>query len=735
LLKKRSKAISMLICLAFLFTMIVPGMALGASADFNYTTQTGIQADTDQNLGFVKIDDIDEVDEIYVEVTLPADVDWPANVDQATIGDYIQIYDGNNNYDVNFITGDNDEYVAAANVAGADFDKLVIKAIFQGLTVDDDAADDIVVSITVRGVEDGVAAWKVSEDCLIGQKGGTEVTVKAGAPKTIQVGSGQKLAKVTFTENVKGAFDEGDKIVMTLPSKVKWDMTEGTVLKGNYGLEATIDDIDGDELTLLITGESTTFEDKFSITGVVKVFPGIDDGDVEVDIESNTDANFDDTTLVLAVVGDSDLTFDVDDTSDDVIYPASYDKELDFFSIDAATDFAEGDQITLTLSEGLRWYEEDFDVANVEVLGFYDDNESVWLEVTADGVDKLKFDGLHVAALPDAPLGDITITVGEDYNGEFVIGAVEAQAEVTADSPVVQTGEVTVEAGDITIVETGKKVFNEGGSYSYSKDAEEEYDEYYFLTLTLPAGVEWADEPTVTINGKEVDVDFINANFYGDEYDWFFRNDDRTLSIIFDEDDFRTSRIDSIVISDILYDLDTRLKESEITVEVGGSLVNYLLGAGDYIVKDLEEDYAPDPVFEVVNAIAEEEGQADTVFTIGSTTYTMNGVEYTMGIAPYISGDRTYLPIRYVAYAMGVAEANVLWDQANQTVTLLKGDKVVQLKVGSTTMLVNGAAVTMDAAPQNVDPGYVCLPIRFVAQAFGANISWDAATQQVSIEM
>jgi hypothetical protein len=177
LLKKRSKAISMLICLAFLFTMIVPGMALGASADFNYTTQTGIQADTDQNLGFVKIDDIDEVDEIYVEVTLPADVDWPANVDQATIGDYIQIYDGNNNYDVNFITGDNDEYVVGANVAGADFDKLVIKAIFQGLTVDDDAADDIVVSITVRGVEDGVAAWKVSEDCLIGQKGGTEVTV------------------------------------------------------------------------------------------------------------------------------------------------------------------------------------------------------------------------------------------------------------------------------------------------------------------------------------------------------------------------------------------------------------------------------------------------------------------------------------------------------------------------------------------------------------------------------
>jgi hypothetical protein len=226
LLKKRSKAISLLVCLAFLFTMIVPGMALGASADFNYTTQTGIQADENQNLGFVKIDDIDEVDAIYVEVELPADVDWPTKTSDSNIGERIQIYDDSKNYAVQFISGDEDEYVAAANVAGANFDKLVIKAIFQGITVDDDAADDIVVSITVRGVEDGIAAWKVSEDCLIGQKGGDEITVSAKAPRTIKVGKGQKLAKVTFTENVKGAFDKGNKIVMTLPRDVKWDTAE-----------------------------------------------------------------------------------------------------------------------------------------------------------------------------------------------------------------------------------------------------------------------------------------------------------------------------------------------------------------------------------------------------------------------------------------------------------------------------------------------------------------------------
>ncbi|MEW6424462.1 MAG: copper amine oxidase N-terminal domain-containing protein [Bacillota bacterium] len=45
-------------------------------------------------------------------------------------------------------------------------------------------------------------------------------------------------------------------------------------------------------------------------------------------------------------------------------------------------------------------------------------------------------------------------------------------------------------------------------------------------------------------------------------------------------------------------------------------------------------------------------------------------------------------------------------------VTLIKGDKVVQLTIGSNVMLINGVAVNMDVAAEIVDPGRTMLPFR-----------------------
>ncbi len=762
MLKKRSKAISMLICLAFLFTMIMPATVFASSyVDFSSSAATVSDSDDPQNLGFVKLEDFDDVAAIYIEITLPSDVDWDtgASIDKAgtlaydsngdgtkdtqfEISDFITTNDTTNIPEATFVSGDGDEYVVWFDTTdGAiDWDSLYIKAKFQYIIVDDDADDDIYASVVVRGIDDDEFTWRASEDCLIGEKAESEITVTAKAAKSIEVGDDQKLAKVTFTENIDGAFEVGDTIVMTLPDDVEWDLANivahngSAVVSGNYGLAATITQTDDDELTLTITGSSEgAFEDKFSLTGYVTVFPGTDDGDVEVSVESDLgDADFDDVDVVLAVIGESDLTIDVDDDSDDDIYIADYNKELDTFTFEANADFAAEDSITLTLSDGVKWYmtEAQFEAAvdDVEVLGFYDDNESVWLEVTGTPGDELEFANLKVATTPDAPAGDITVTIGEDYFGDFVIGTVVDQAEVSADSVVVSSGDVSAAAGDITLTETAKDVFTAG-----------DFDNY-FLSLSLPSGVAFADKPTVSINDDEVDVNFyseweFDINTADDKHGDKFSDGDSDLYIVFDEDDFSSSKVDTITISDILYTLDSRLNNSEVEVAIGGTVVNYLAEAEDTVViEDLEKDYEDGEVYAVVNATTEAEGNADSVYTIGSTTYTINGIEYTMDVAPYISGDRTFMPIRYVAYALGINDANILWDGAAQTVTLMKGDKVVQLQVGSTTLLINGATVTMDVAPVNVN-GRVCLPIRFVAQAFGAVVGWDAATQQVTIEM
>ena len=119
-------------------------------------------------------------------------------------------------------------------------------------------------------------------------------------------------------------------------------------------------------------------------------------------------------------------------------------------------------------------------------------------------------------------------------------------------------------------------------------------------------------------------------------------------------------------------------------------------------------------------------------FTVGSTTYKINGIDQTMDVAPYIKDGRTFMPLRFVGYALGVTDQNVIWDDTAKTATLMKGDKVVQVKIGSTTMLVNGVAITMDVAPEIVD-GRTMLPLRFVAQAFAATVGWDAATNTATI--
>jgi hypothetical protein len=101
-----------------------------------------------------------------------------------------------------------------------------------------------------------------------------------------------------------------------------------------------------------------------------------------------------------------------------------------------------------------------------------------------------------------------------------------------------------------------------------------------------------------------------------------------------------------------------------------------------------------------------------------------------MDVAPYIKNGRTYVPMRYAAETIG---AEVVWDATAQTVTLTKGDTVAVFTIGSTTYTINGEAKTCDVAPE-LTSDRTMLPARYVAEAFGASVGWDAASQTVLIQ-
>ncbi|MBQ7758006.1 MAG: copper amine oxidase N-terminal domain-containing protein [Anaerotignum sp.] len=59
-------------------------------------------------------------------------------------------------------------------------------------------------------------------------------------------------------------------------------------------------------------------------------------------------------------------------------------------------------------------------------------------------------------------------------------------------------------------------------------------------------------------------------------------------------------------------------------------------------------------------------------------------------------------------------------------------ESLVKLEIGSDKATVNGETKELDV-PAFVKDGRTFLPIRFISEALGANVDWDAATKTVTI--
>jgi len=108
----------------------------------------------------------------------------------------------------------------------------------------------------------------------------------------------------------------------------------------------------------------------------------------------------------------------------------------------------------------------------------------------------------------------------------------------------------------------------------------------------------------------------------------------------------------------------------------------------------------------------------------------VNGRPVAFGsVAPQRIGGRVLIPLRAVVEALG---AEVKWNAATQTVTGRKGERDFSLPIGSRTASVNGMSVNLDV-PAQMFSGTTMVPLRFVAEALGAEVEWNAASQQVVI--
>ncbi len=121
---------------------------------------------------------------------------------------------------------------------------------------------------------------------------------------------------------------------------------------------------------------------------------------------------------------------------------------------------------------------------------------------------------------------------------------------------------------------------------------------------------------------------------------------------------------------------------------------------------------------------------------IGSTSAYINHEEFALDAPPYIKAGRTMVPLRFIGEALG---AEVEWDGNLRQITLVRDGRTIRMVIGSTEVFIGEEGrigetkYTLDAPPEIVE-GRTFVPIRFISEAFGAEVEWVAETREIKIK-
>lgn len=97
---------------------------------------------------------------------------------------------------------------------------------------------------------------------------------------------------------------------------------------------------------------------------------------------------------------------------------------------------------------------------------------------------------------------------------------------------------------------------------------------------------------------------------------------------------------------------------------------------------------------------------------------------------PFIDiNNRTLVPIRFIAEDMG---AEVTWDEAEYVVGIELDETVIELSIGERRALVGDAWVEFDTRT-GIYVDRTMVPLRFVSETLGAEVSWDGASRRVDV--
>lgn len=529
--------------------------------------------------------------------------------------------------------------------------------------------------------------------------------------------------------------EDNQEIKFKLPPRYSWGATGDISIEFRGGLSGC-EDLDGDDVVIEGDNERTlTFEfepnasrdarGSIFISGL-KIVADRDApyGDVVLDVGGD---KVTDEELVVAEHTDYNVKVSVKEVKE--LVAGMWDQKTAKITIEETLEdsLIAGREVAVILPEWVKIITSDgeIDVGESTKGEVGSRKNELFINVKDKESGKIKYEFELQLSIEADESGDIV--------AEFSGSGMEAQEVVIAKAVAPVTAEVAATdlkigvqnqpAPDIIISETAKaRIDDQYEHYYVYTDDEDVFRKE--LIVALPNGIEFASTPDVEVTEGNLEIGKPKLT-----------NEKRTLVIPVASSSTKPS---TIKISNVKLTLDRTVPEGEFKAKIGGdALVKN--DDSDATIK-MEAVFSTDNVvsFVFANVITPAPGEtrATTTFTIGSTSYTVVennvAVDKIMDVAPYIKDGRTYLPVRFVAEALGVTEDNILWDPVTRSVTIFKGDRIAQMTIGSTILLVNGVEINMDVAPE-ITNGRTMLPVRWMTQALGAGIAWDAETQTVTV--
>ena len=367
------------------------------------------------------------------------------------------------------------------------------------------------------------------------------------------------------------------------------------------------------------------------------------------------------------------------------------------------------------------------DVNGIAVADVTEAKEGDTVTLTAEANEGYEFDRWEVVSAPDGTIVNIE-------NGKFTMpaGAVTVKAifKEKAAAPV-ETYTVTVENG------TGDGEYAAGAEVTIKADSKSGYKfDKWIVESDVEVEIDVNDsETTFTMPAGDVKV---TADYDKKSSGSSSSSGSKKYKVTVEDTDngsvessrTKASKGTTVTITvdpDAGYEMDDIVVETKAGKEVdvkdkGNGTFTFKMPAANVIVSvdfakaDVEDSDAKDEVEYIQLTI-------DSVIAWVFDEYVANDV------APVIRNERTMLPARFVAEALGGV---VTWNEVEQKVTIVNGEDTIVIFIGEPFATVNGTPVELDS-PAFIENSRTYLPIRFIAENMGATVTWDAAERTVTI--